>query len=755
MADDYAEELIPWHYSSAKLRADAELLREVKEQKDMDRRITARKGWVTRALDKIQLDQEYDSKFQLKGKEVYERYNDSKTYLEERMGMLVNAYRRQLQIIVFDKETYMSDFDAVLTKYQGGIDIIVKICIAANPTPVQTPTVGVQVPQKGLSKGTLDTLKPNNISENSLPHTLIDFSERLKIYMNANGILQLSFPEQRQIARSFMSTQLWNLIRDRITPAMPVFMNTDDENYIEDEENSVMELLQNEFRRLHPTITRRLALIKKSQRAEQSSLAFLSEVKRDALSANLRDVDEQALTCMILINGLSSEELRAELLDLFEVDEDLTLATIESGIRKYEANKKTSSYVQGRKSDLFQVSNYKRSQQRARRENAQKSMFCDKCKQKGHTISRCPLTKGQSGRGKGQAFQRRGRSQGRSSFNGGSRARSQSRNAGKSQGYSYGNKGQKGFKKGQKSHLRSMTQKDVCEENDDENCNVQEFDDNGKFVSYLNVLTCTSKPLLGLNHSLPTPRLPVTVQPILPKGKIGQDFKFKAIADSGATRSCLSEMLAKEWNVWYQDASHEVLLNASRQGMHLTGSTHLNVTFNGITVRVNCLITTDIQRPELILSWHDMSLLKLIKFDFDQDMEQMVRKMDNLHMQKVSKYGKNRFQVENDSVDKILADFSDVISDKLPKKPIKAPPMVIHIDPSKMPPKMPYVAPRARPAALDKAAKEDILQMERDGIIEKPKEPPVFLHHAMHVLKPNGDLRFIVDFSKGCNLVTI
>ena len=168
-------------------------------------------------------------------------------------------------------------------------------------------------------------------------------------------------------------------------------MNTDDENYIDDEENSVMELLQNEFRRLHPTITRRLALIKKSQRAEQSSLAFLSEVKRDALSANLRDVDEQALTCMILINGLSSEELRAELLDLFEVDEDLTLATIESGIRKYEANKKTTDYVQGRKSDLFQVSNYKnkKSERQRRKEYALANYFCDKCQQKGHTMDRC------------------------------------------------------------------------------------------------------------------------------------------------------------------------------------------------------------------------------------------------------------------------------------------------------------------------------------------------------------------------------
>ena len=391
MADDYAEEIIPWPYSSAKLRADAELLREVTEQKDLDRRITARKGWVTRAIDRVKSDQTYDLTFNLKGKEAYERYNDSKNYLEERMGMLVNAFRRMLQVIMLDKQTYMDQFDAVCKNYQKGMDIIIRLCTAADSNPL-TPAAGVQVQQKGLSKGTLDTLKPNNISENSLPHTLFDFSERLKIYMNANGILQLAFPEQRQIARSFMSTQLWNLIRDRITPAMPVFMNTDDENYIEDEENSVMELLQNEFRRLHPTVTRRLALIKKSQRAEQSSLAFLSEVKRDALSANLRDVDEQALTCMILINGLSSEELRAELLDLFEVDEDLTLATIESGIRKYEANKRTVTYVQNRKSsDLFHVSNYKnkKSERQRRKEYALANYFCDKCQQKGHTMDRC------------------------------------------------------------------------------------------------------------------------------------------------------------------------------------------------------------------------------------------------------------------------------------------------------------------------------------------------------------------------------
>ena len=281
------------------------------------------------------------------------------------MAMVVNAYRRILQVIVLDKQTFMTQFEEVEKVYYQARDIIDNLLALADPNPKVTQAAASNnaASNKGLSKSALDTLKPEGITEQSLPHTVFDFSERLRIYMNANGILQLPFAEQRQIARSFLSSQLWSLIRDRITPEMPVFLDTDAPNYIDGEENSVIELLHSEFRRLHPTVTRRLDLMKKSQRAEQSSLAFLSEVKRDAISSNLRDVDEEALTCMILINGLSCENLRSDLLDLFDVDQDLSLATIEGGIRKYEANQKTSSYVQNRKSsDLFQVSNYKKSQ---------------------------------------------------------------------------------------------------------------------------------------------------------------------------------------------------------------------------------------------------------------------------------------------------------------------------------------------------------------------------------------------------------
>ena len=472
MADDTLEELIPWNFYTTKTVADCQLLAKVNDQNDLERRITARKGWITKALNRVQADKEWFERTKLTGKQPYARFLETRTWLDERMAMVVNAYRRILQVIVLDKQTFMSQFEEVEKIFYQARDIIDNLLALTDPNPKLTQAAASNASNTantnvGLSKSALDTLKPQGISEESLPHTLFDFSERLRIYMNANGILKLPFDEQRQVARSFLSTQLWNLIRDRITPNMPVFMDRGDSNYLDGGENSVMELLHNEFRRLHPTVTRRLAIMKKSQRAEQSSLAFLSEVKRDATSANLRDVNEEALTCMILINGLSCEGLRSELLDLFDVDQDLSLATIESGIRKYEANQKTASYVQGQNpngSSLFQISQYKRSQSQQRRDYAQNNYFCDKCQQKGHTSSRCPSN------GSGQQ-----------SFKGCSHCQPKVDS-------------QRFTKSNNANHLRTITQKEE-EESHDEPSNPaavedaeDDDEDTGQFTNYFNMM---------------------------------------------------------------------------------------------------------------------------------------------------------------------------------------------------------------------------------------------------------------------------
>ena len=390
--DEYADQLIPWHYYNQKTLEDAKILDQVTDLNDLQRRATARKGFVTRALNRISGDKTYHDKFKLKGKISYARYEESRNFLEVRMAMVVNVYRRIYQVVQLDKPSFEKDFEEILKVYFDGKNIIDALMDWSDPTPSQVPTAAA-APNKGLAKATLEVLKPDRITEESLPQTFFDFNERLHTYMSANGILQITLQEQRQIARSFMSSQLWNLIRDRITPEMPVFMDKNSEKYIEGEENSLMELLELEFRRLHPPLTRRLALMKKSQNPSMSNLAFISEVKRDAVSANLRDIREEDITCMIILNGINDSKLRMELLDLFGPEDRLSLSTIENGTRKYDSNRKTADSLHVNDAQVLQITNLKKERNQQRREYAMKNFYCEKCHQKGHTSSHCNKSK--------------------------------------------------------------------------------------------------------------------------------------------------------------------------------------------------------------------------------------------------------------------------------------------------------------------------------------------------------------------------
>jgi len=99
MADDTIDEIIPWHFFNAKTLEDAEELSKIKDQKDLERRLSARKGWLTKALERVKADRDWNFQFKLTGKEPYARFNETKTFLEVRMAMLVNTYRRLFQVI--------------------------------------------------------------------------------------------------------------------------------------------------------------------------------------------------------------------------------------------------------------------------------------------------------------------------------------------------------------------------------------------------------------------------------------------------------------------------------------------------------------------------------------------------------------------------------------------------------------------------------------------------------------------------------
>ena len=355
------KEIIPWEYTSSKLDKDEEELLKNREEAKLSLSISARKGWFTQALNRVKKDDEFNRKFNLKGTQTHNRYKDTLHFLEERMGMLVNAYRRYLQLFPLLQEKTLEEFNNLADTYWKSRDILDTLLDCTDTSisaPAPNPTfsnINDSVP-KAASE-----LKPSVLTEHSLPQTFVDWTEKLQVYFTANKLLARPISEQIQYARSFMSQQLWQLIRDHITPTLPVFKDKMDTTYVDSEMNCLIDVLDREFLRLHPTITRRLEIFKKRQRAEQSSLAFASDLKRDALSANLAAITEEDIICILLLNGLSNEGLRREILDAFDIEDKLSICELEHEIRKWEANRRTNNYVQGRSSsELFKLSTYKK-----------------------------------------------------------------------------------------------------------------------------------------------------------------------------------------------------------------------------------------------------------------------------------------------------------------------------------------------------------------------------------------------------------
>ena len=134
----------------------------------------------------------------------------------------------------------------------------------------------------------------------------------------------------------------------------------------------------------------------------------------------------------------------------------------------------------------------------------------------------------------------------------------------------------------------------------------------------------------------------------------------KALPDSGATKLVLSLDLAKRINLTPKLKANS-LYAADNRKLACEGRAMVKV--DGIKVQI--LVSSSLNN-ELILSWHDLIRLGVLPADFPNKIATVARISDSM-----------------DSLDAIKRDFGDVLTDKLPAKPIKGEPMTIQLDTSK------------------------------------------------------------------------
>ena len=746
--DQGFDEIIPWHFSSTHSETDKQKVLLIEDKTRLTFSINARRGWLTKAGKRVLADEEFDKKFKLKGKQTNNRYKDSLDNLEERMAVLVNGYRRYLQLFPLEVNTVMDEFNTSAETYWSSRDILDRLLDSTAEVVVSNRPPTNNAERDNIPKAAT-MLAPNQLTESSTPQAFGEWCDRLKIYMSANGLLKRPNDEQIQYARSFMSSQLFHLVRDKVTTNLPVFLEKDDATYLQNEMNCLIDILDKEFLRIHPTVTRRLELFKTKQMSHQSSLAFLSQLKRDSLAANLFELTEEQIICILLLNGLNNSTLRSDILDAFDIEEQLSITAIEHEIRKFEANRRTNNYVSGKSAELFKLSTYKKQKNNYRTAKANPNA-CGKCGKLGHVAQKCYSNQNRSRqRTKNRAPSFRPHSKAKRSFSRHPRTNNRTTN------FRSSRSGSRSSSRGPRHYKKNGNVLRVLTQSDDYTLDT-ETDETGRFVSHCKMVKSNNTKksmhqyILGFPRSLPTPKIQVKVTPLGPNDTRGNTFNYECVPDTGASKSVISAQCAQSWQLWLTSAAQESLINASNQPMKLIGCSNIEVTYKNTSLKVHVLVTPDVEGEDLLLSWHDLINLKIISLDVEaKPLKSCLKKVATPTSK--SETADDAAFVPNDTLEKILSDFEDVVSDTMPMKPIRGYQMKIHLDPTKPIPKMPYIAGRNRPKALEKAAHEDIQNLLRLGIIRPADEATEFMHPGFHSLKPNGKLRFLVDYSQGVN----
>lgn len=185
------------------------------------------------------------------------------------------------------------------------------------------------------------------------------------------------------------------------------------------------------------------------------------------------------------------------------------------------------------------------------------------------------------------------------------------------------------------------------------------------------------------------------------------------------------------------EPSSAVLVAANGSMITNAGSISISVsTEGGPEAKVSAVVSPDVVGPMLV-SWHDLIALDIIPKSFPKPRKSTVLNIVNLE-------GRG-----SDSIEKIKADYSDVLVDSLGKASgtIAGPKMTIKLDESAK--VKPCQVTTARPVQIHLKAKADdlIKELISAEVIVPCTEPTRWTSPAHFVKKPGGkEARLVTDY---------
>ena len=221
-------------------------------------------------------------------------------------------------------------------------------------------------------------------------------------------------------------------------------------------------------------------------------------------------------------------------------------------------------------------------------------------------------------------------------------------------------------------------------------------------------------------------------------------FDFDTTADSGAHVSLIAANLVKRFGLKV-DATKRIRISAANATqMHCSGAVDAQGRHKvtQIAIRTELKVSESL-KDEIIMCYKDLKKLKVIHENFPLNMctDKCKAKVKSVVLEVVP-------EAKGNIIERLCREFKDTISNDLPHRPIKAPPVHIKL---KDGPVRPIQVTRARPVELhfQGTAYELIKKLTGAGILSEVDYPTKWVSPAKFVPKPNGiDIRLTTNFQQ-------
>ena len=242
--------------------------------------------------------------------------------------------------------------------------------------------------------------------------------------------------------------------------------------------------------------------------------------------------------------------------------------------------------------------------------------------------------------------------------------------------------------------------------------------------------------MVSIRHAIQdanTPRMPIRVIFEDDNCRVAS-FTFNAIPDTGASKTILSHDLILKHGIPVNTGHSVQLFACNNNEMKCNGMANVKLEFKNVATPVEAIVTSDI-KDDILISCQDLIRMNVIPKTFMQ--------LQHCRACKTS----NDSELDH-SLQSLIQDYNDVFEPaEQGLKPMKGPPMHIHLKKDAAIKPIKILTSRRTPIHLEEAAEKEINSLVDQGILKKVDHPTSWCSPAMFVVKPDGkSLRLVTDF---------